>query len=1780
MRNCVAHIPHRQGFSMQINVGSFLSQSTEERISAELLKAYGLTGTGFENLSLMDIFGAPGHSAVGTSALRDVEQMRGWNFTAVVAKSLQFSIGNMAVFCPQWMAEAIAEKYGEEYKASKRVTGVEQYNVPEDWVTAPRQHRIAKLMNEPNPWTDQSTFFLQIAFQTDIHGVAYVLVLPNSAGLPTEMWVIPKAAVTPQAPTWDFPEGSFRIGHLSKLSINTYGDDKDARTLQERLAQISNRQYSARYIIPLGLSSPLFLDDYLNPSSAISDTLDTDSTLHRTRRNAMEKLMTNGPQLEPLPGVSISNSQWAKIFEEFESQNMGPANAGNSWKSPQGVKVVHSGPTGREMEFVNSADQSRDHTLGQRLLSSAMLGLGSGGSYAQVIGLIKGNARLVLQPMMRIFAGQLRIGLRPFFEPPQDQFTLIMQAASIDDPETRLKEWGFLKDSGAVKKGEVRSAFNMAPFGDEEDEKLAGAKDSAGGFDPYADPYAQDPYAQEPMAADDSGQPETPGVGMPETVDSQTTAALKTASITPLARSTMSRREFMRHYKNIQDVVSKYKDGVMNEKTAILMLETLGLESAKAQEFIDSVKDPGAEQSMSTAENNTTASALFARAAQIRGGSFKSIIDQQAQTAATFPGNDLRQPTDRQAHAGQYRKGKVSLCGMQIEIENPVGSIRSGKRPDGTRWAVEMQDHYGYVLGATGFDKDQLDVFIKYGTQPDFMGPVFVINQTNADGSFDEHKCFIGCVDKLEAVRRYLDNYDDEWSDRIMSVAELSLPEFKIWMLDPHNGPMAGPLVTAEMMETPASVYDGFDKSAKTQDAGFSRAISQQDLHDASLRYVDGDYDDPEEKAGLIADILTSIYGDEAEALLSDGDDMETLKAAFSKSFGGSTMFKEAGRTGRRRRTGANGEIVDGDGDGVINDGTPQERPAGVRQPQAPVRRSRARNSPERIAQIHGQVEAALRGERSPTSVKALTEALSDLTVRQLHELKSKYKMSASGATKKDLIAKIAKRLDSGRRADQSAQPVRPQAPAPAQPVRPQAPSQPVVQQPSPRQQYEERQRRNQMQEEAHRQASEDAQRSSTRFMGITNDRDITDMVYRGLANETVGQDDVDMMFDIVRPDQHDALAALINERRPQATPFVTRTVNNMAAERAETQARIAERNLNNTMLEDGSNRDRLFREATEAVNRNLDAERMHAIAGNSEAAQRHKQRAETFRTIAARNQTTPEERERQIESTVLTHLQNNQNATMRDLATATQVEPGDRQNPLGSPLNRVLARLQQEGKISVQDRQFGGPLFSVPRQQPAQPAATNAAADRLQKLRQNLPPKFVLAQDENGNDVLVSPNDRARKLDADPAKQVRQIEDQLRRRGFDPEQVIAGNTRPQPRQKPAAAATAAAAPPAPAQPSPQPAATAGQAPRMTPQQKATALRKIGADFLDDIEPGPDGNLVTARPESKGMVVYSLGQSPRSWEEISADDRASIESRYRAEQREKIKKDESWKAVIRETAKQEVRQTIDATMPGASPEEKAQAVAAQVKRLMNGRSSWFKQQATAELNRRASDTAGMYYWANGRGLIGASSEPKMDAALAQFGFKKQDLASIIGLPDDWTVRASASQNMDGTYSIHLNVQNDLARMNRSITMQDGKPHLYNSSFFAKRSAPKGLGLDIFSKSVANAKRLGFGMIETMPCRSSGRDGMVGYAVWPQFGYDAPLTQVASRVANMARSRFPGVETVRDIFDQPGGQEWWWENGDSISRATFKLEDNSRNMKALQAYMSKKRTARAKVRGVA
>jgi len=55
------------------------------------------------------------------------------------------------------------------------------------------------------------------------------------------------------------------------------------------------------------------------------------------------------------------------------------------------------------------------------------------------------------------------------------------------------------------------------------------------------------------------------------------------------------------------------------------------------------------------------------------------------------------EPTAAQAEAGNYRKGHIRIHGLDITIENPKGSTRSGVDNNGKAWSTEMKHDYGYI---------------------------------------------------------------------------------------------------------------------------------------------------------------------------------------------------------------------------------------------------------------------------------------------------------------------------------------------------------------------------------------------------------------------------------------------------------------------------------------------------------------------------------------------------------------------------------------------------------------------------------------------------------------------------------------------------------------------------------------------------------------------------------------------------------------------------------------------------------------------------------------------------------------------------------------------------------------------------------------------------------------------------------------------------------------------------------------------------------------------------
>lgn len=135
-------------------------------------------------------------------------------------------------------------------------------------------------------------------------------------------------------------------------------------------------------------------------------------------------------------------------------------------------------------------------------------------------------------------------------------------------------------------------------------------------------------------------------------------------------------------------------------------------------------------------------------------------------------------PTEAQKEAGNYKKGHIKVYGMNITIEQPKGSIRRGKDASGKEWESEMHNTYGYIRGTEGVDGDHIDIFLSDNPNE---GNVFVVDQVNKDGSFDEHKVMYGFADKESARKAYLSNYEDGWQG-LGNITEVSKEEFKKWI--------------------------------------------------------------------------------------------------------------------------------------------------------------------------------------------------------------------------------------------------------------------------------------------------------------------------------------------------------------------------------------------------------------------------------------------------------------------------------------------------------------------------------------------------------------------------------------------------------------------------------------------------------------------------------------------------------------------------------------------------------------------------------------------------------------------------------------------------------------------------------------------------------------------------------------------------------------------------------------------------------------------------------------
>jgi hypothetical protein len=119
--------------------------------------------------------------------------------------------------------------------------------------------------------------------------------------------------------------------------------------------------------------------------------------------------------------------------------------------------------------------------------------------------------------------------------------------------------------------------------------------------------------------------------------------------------------------------------------------------------------------------------------------------------------------------------------GIPLMIENPAGSTRSGKEPDGHEWQTQMLHDYGYIQGVDGADGEELDCYV--GPDP-MANRVYVVHQNCPEtGEYDEDKVMMGFGSEAEAKEAYLKHYD---------ISSVPIDQFKTYITPGSGGETSG----------------------------------------------------------------------------------------------------------------------------------------------------------------------------------------------------------------------------------------------------------------------------------------------------------------------------------------------------------------------------------------------------------------------------------------------------------------------------------------------------------------------------------------------------------------------------------------------------------------------------------------------------------------------------------------------------------------------------------------------------------------------------------------------------------------------------------------------------------------------------------------------------------------------------------------------------------------------------------------------------------------------------
>lgn len=450
--------------------------------------------------------GASSHFGTWTQDRHEqIRHYRGWQYIAI--KAIGEQVGEMTpqvaeVLDARGMSprkKALLQRrkqiLGRRARTKAMTTGLQTH---EELQPLDSDHPLVRLLRNPNKPDVSWTFWFKLLMYLELTGNTYIWAIPNGAGLPAELWVIPAH--------WVRPFSEMGSGEL----VSYY----EIRPLGGLLGSGAALKVPADEIIAIAYPNPLHPVDGYSPQSAIAEWIDLGESIDASRWFAMKQGVNPSAVVTMDKDCQDPDPEQVKRFKsELRAKYQGEERTGEPIVLTPGVDAKPWSTAPSEMDYVNGADQNKDWILAGYRVGKSIAGIMEEVNFASAIAARANFMLSTIKPKLTLIGQVLTEKLAWRWD---ESYRVFWPDVSPDDPQQKLAEHTQYLQAGVLTPNEVRADLGREPIegGDElQKQQQPQPPKAGGGFPGKEKPPEEGQNATQP-GREQAEPPET-GVGRP-----------------------------------------------------------------------------------------------------------------------------------------------------------------------------------------------------------------------------------------------------------------------------------------------------------------------------------------------------------------------------------------------------------------------------------------------------------------------------------------------------------------------------------------------------------------------------------------------------------------------------------------------------------------------------------------------------------------------------------------------------------------------------------------------------------------------------------------------------------------------------------------------------------------------------------------------------------------------------------------------------------------------------------------------------------------------------------------------------------------------------------------------------------------------------------------------------------------------------------------------------------------------------------------------------------------